>query len=635
MPTVIVFPTVEVSVGLLHSTAFRSVWRACPWLGLPLALVLLFASSSAAVEPAKQLEQALRDYRQRLEQLAQEARRAGEERLADQLVRWVPRLPEQLQVVYLLEEQSIHGGNAPRPKAQGASHSSPAETNLRARFRQLRREQAERFFQLALQAARSGNVELTFRCLNHAARDDPDHPGLRRFWGYQRYQDRWVTSLAASRLRRGWLNHPRWGWLPAAHLERYQQGQRPVRGRWLPVREAQRLHSDPSTPWRVETAHFVVESTATLEQAVALSRRLERLYHVWQVLFAAYAFPPSRVKSALAASRSLHRPRRKFRVVYFATEEQYRRALRQYLPAEVRTLGFYLAPQRRSFFFVPEDPDDPTLFHELTHQFCNETRPVSRQVGQRANFWIVEGVACYMESLQLHDTYALVGGVDAERLQDARHYLVHDRFYLPLEQLCGLGMQQLQHHRQITKLYAQSAAWTHLLMHAQQGRFRPVLMQYLGQVFRGRDDAGTLRRLLGRSWQELDAQYRQFMQLEDADLAALAKPERVEYLILCGTRITDAGLARLPSMPRLAWLDLSGTAVTDRGLEHLRRWPELRRLDLSHTQVTDQGLEHVARLPKLEKLQLEGTRVSARGVARLRARLPRLEITGVADSVEK
>ncbi len=588
--------------------------------------MLLFPAILPAASPQEELQQLLRDYRRSLDQLAQRARQAGETKLAQQVAQWLPRLPEQLAVVYLLEEESMAASSPPTGGEPQEEEPPPSRSPLQEEFRQLRRRQAEAFWQLARRAAREGQVALAFQCLNHVARDNPDHPQLRRFWGFRRYRGHWVRSLAASRLRRGWVDHPRWGWLPKGHIQRYEQGQRRADSRWVSRAEAQHYHRNPRTPWQVETQHFVVETTTSLEQGVALARRLEKLFHVWRVVFAAYAYRPSQVRKALDSPRGLPGPRIKFRVIYFATEEQYRQALRQHLPPQVRTFGLYLAPLRRSFFFVPEEPDDPTLFHELTHQFCYETRPVARQAGRQANFWIVEGVACYMESLQLQGNRAVLGGVDADRVQDARHYLYHDRFYLPLERLCALGMSSLQQHPQITKLYAQAAAWTHLLMHAQGGRYRAVLMEYLDQIFRGRDDPGTLRRLLGRSWQELDAQYRQFLQLEDADLAALAKPERVEYLVLCGTRVSNTGLARLPRMPRLAWLDLAGTAVTDQGLKHLLRWPALRRVDLSGTGVTDQGLALLARLPMLEQLRLRGTRVSAGAVARLRKKRPGLKV---------
>ena len=38
-------------------------------------------------------------------------------------------------------------------------------------------------------------------------------------------------------------------------------------------------------------------------------------------------------------------------------------------------------------------------------------------MGRRGNFWIVEGVALYMESIQRHDGYCTAGGIEAGRVQ--------------------------------------------------------------------------------------------------------------------------------------------------------------------------------------------------------------------------
>ena len=43
--------------------------------------------------------------------------------------------------------------------------------------------------------------------------------------------------------------------------------------------------------------------------------------------------------------------------------------------------------------------DERTMYHKATHQLFQESRPVSPEVGHRANFWIIEGIAMYMESL--------------------------------------------------------------------------------------------------------------------------------------------------------------------------------------------------------------------------------------------
>jgi hypothetical protein len=50
-------------------------------------------------------------------------------------------------------------------------------------------------------------------------------------------------------------------------------------------------------------------------------------------------------------------------------------------------------------------------------------------------------------------------------------------------------------------------------------------------------------------------------------------------------------------------------------------------LELDRTQVTDAGLEHRAGLKNLSQLHLTGTAVTDKGVAKLKAALPKCNIT--------
>ena len=64
------------------------------------------------------------------------------------------------------------------------------------------------------------------------------------------------------------------------------------------------------------------------------------------------------------------------------------------------SIGVYMDDMRTAYFYADKESDDRTLYHEATHQLFHESRPVSPKAGQLANFWIIEGIAMYMESLQ-------------------------------------------------------------------------------------------------------------------------------------------------------------------------------------------------------------------------------------------
>ena len=48
------------------------------------------------------------------------------------------------------------------------------------------------------------------------------------------------------------------------------------------------LRTDIKRGWRIESEHYAVTTNHSLEEGVALSRRLETLYAVWQQAFAGY-----------------------------------------------------------------------------------------------------------------------------------------------------------------------------------------------------------------------------------------------------------------------------------------------------------------------------------------------------------
>jgi hypothetical protein len=151
---------------------------------------------------------------------------------------------------------------------------------------------------------------------------------------------------------------------------------------------------------------------------------------------------------------------------------------------------------------------------------------VAPDVGRASNFWAIEGIACYMESLaeQAGGAYYTLGGSNAGRVPAARHRLLTDDFYVPLSELVGLGMQQLQSDPRIQPLYSQSAGLADFFMHDGNGRYREPFVSYLTAIYRGRASERTLTELMGVNYETLDRQYRVFLSqgAEESQPAAAA-----------------------------------------------------------------------------------------------------------------
>src|SRR5206468_101990 len=101
----------------------------------------------------------------------------------------------------------------------------------------------------------------------------------------------------------------------------------------------------------------------------------------------------------------------------------------------------------------------PTMFHEVVHQLF-AAKPGTPRPGSTANFWIIEGVACYFESLALHDDYAELGDQKNVRIVTARYRRLVDDVYVPLLELTAMSPQKtitdLKQNRNLSSIHEPS-----------------------------------------------------------------------------------------------------------------------------------------------------------------------------------
>ncbi|REK11925.1 MAG: hypothetical protein DWQ37_12950 [Planctomycetota bacterium] len=461
-----------------------------------LSLAMLAATLRAGV--IQERDELYAAYAAKLDTLAETYERDGDMEAAETLRGWLPeRRADQLTLFVV-----------PSALADADSDDKPAA--WQERWQQLRNQQAEALVALAQQAV-DERPSLAYQLVVEAVRENPEHQLARRALGYVQYRDLWLTPFEIRQLKAGRTWHERFGWLPRAHVERYEQGQRFALGRWMSADEEAELRGDLRRGWSVETEHYKITTNHSLEEGVALARRLETLYDLWQQVFITYLMSETELKRQLSG-RARPRIARQHEVVYYRTRDEYNAALRSAQPQIDITLGIYFDQTRSAYFFAGEEQAPGTLYHEATHQLFGETRRTAPRVARDDNFWIVEGIACYMESLAEHDGYYTLGGANAGRVPAARHRLLVDESYVPLSELVGFGMEDLQHDQRIAMLYSQSAGLADFLMHADDGRYRDALAGYLAAIYGGRASEGTLAELTGKEYEALDCAYRQYME---------------------------------------------------------------------------------------------------------------------------
>lgn len=395
-------------------------------------------------------------------------------------------------------------------------NASDAAREWNERFCHLRREQAERCFQLAKRAADERNFALAFQLTNATMREDPSHEAARRLLGYKQRDEQWLSQYAFYKAQSQQVWDDRFGWVAKKDLPRYESGERLFRGRWLSAEEDERLHSDIDRGWEIVTEHYQVRTNHSLTEGVRLALRLEEFYGVWRQLFIRYVMSDAQLARLFREGALVKLTPRRHQVTYFRNRNEYLAALGGEHPAIQITSGYYDGPKRMAYFFVPEpddnqaEPDDSTVYHEATHQLFSELKPVN-QIGRDANFWVVEGIACFMESYRRGERLVTLGGANALRLQNARAWLFDKRQYLPLAELCNLGMDALQGHPEIKMIYGEASGMTYYLLFADGGRYRQALVDYLSSVYSNRAGPATLADLTTTSYSKHDEQYHQFL----------------------------------------------------------------------------------------------------------------------------
>ncbi|MCA9113673.1 MAG: DUF1570 domain-containing protein [Planctomycetaceae bacterium] len=425
-----------------------------------------------------------------------------------------------------VDPQMLLGSPLPAEVQPDLSPSLPAEErHWQAQLRFLQREFAADLYLLSRRVLNDGSPSYAYDLVREVARHDPDHRTARRLLGYVRLGEEWVTPYAARMQRSRNVWHERFGWLPKTHVERYEAGERFFRGRWMSARQEEEIRRDFSQAWEVHTEHFLVKTNHSLERGVEVATALEDFYGFFFQTFAAFFTDSEQMKKLFSGgSRSTTVPH-PHEVHYYRTRDEYNAKLVSKIPQIAITNGLYYTNDRTSYFFHdPEQENDATLFHEATHQMLYESSSRDRAIAQNAHFWIIEGIACYMESFHREKETVSLGDPRYTRFVAARYRYMVDSYYVPLAEFDAMSMLEFQTSRDIARNYSQASGLSHFFMHYDGGRYRDALIEHLAQHYQVQP--GGLRRiqsldeLTGVSMAELDRQYGEYTREVQAAIRA-------------------------------------------------------------------------------------------------------------------
>jgi hypothetical protein len=394
------------------------------------------------------------------------------------------------------------------------------ERELRESLRQIEEHYAADLYSFCRKALRAGYPSYAYQIVEEVVRHNPDHPAARKILGYKLRGKEWVTPFAADRLEKGYVWDDAFGWLPKEQLAKYKAGKRWCGGRWMSIAQEAEIRRDFQHAWQVRTDHYLVRTDKSLERGVEIAKTLEQYHDFFMQTFAGFFSTPDQMMKLFqtsGSSSSLQSRSRPYLVDYFRSRDEYVNRLVKRVPQIGITNGLYYTADRVAYFYYdPQQQNQDTLFHEATHQLFYENDKRDRMIAMDANFWIVEGISCYMESYHVENGQSVVGDPKHVRIEAARHRCLIDKYYIPLDRFTEMGMYAFQSSRQISMNYSQAAGLAHFFMHYDGGRYRDALIEHLSEIYRAgprqRTAVRSLADLTGVSFPELDRQYEEYMQ---------------------------------------------------------------------------------------------------------------------------
>ncbi|MDR0326752.1 MAG: hypothetical protein LBI05_00495 [Planctomycetaceae bacterium] len=248
--------------------------------------------------------------------------------------------------------------------------------------------------------------------------------------------------------------------------------------------------------FQVLTDHYEIIASLP-EDGILVAERMEFLGHVWDLLAADFVKEPEKEPVQ-------HR----HRVILYRNKQEYVSNLLRLDSAIAQTNGYYFAPRKTAYFYTPEPK---VLFHEGTHQIFVERFYRGKKPAFRNNFWAVEGIALFMETLQVEEKCYKIGNIFDNRLYAAKVYRFERNYHLPIQKLTAMSAKEIQNSEEMVRIYSHSAALVHWLMFVEEGRYREALFELLRRTYLDTAKPETLSKLTNLSYEELDKKYEEFL----------------------------------------------------------------------------------------------------------------------------
>jgi len=181
------------------------------------------------------------------------------------------------------------------------------------------------------------------------------------------------------------------GWLPATNAGNIQKGLYEYKGKWLPKNEVEKLRIKWDDAWDFKSDHYSLKANIPFKKALETLKNLEYFYDVVVNIF--YGIEGFSTQNC-----------RIFNVYYLKNLGEFIS-----VTGQKDSLGYFNRFSKTAYVWEFEknvneirqrgSTEQEILFHEGTHQLL-ELIMNSYNSPDAPNYWVVEGIACYFETLR-------------------------------------------------------------------------------------------------------------------------------------------------------------------------------------------------------------------------------------------
>jgi len=378
-----------------------------------------------------------------------------------------------------LEEKVRSLENDERTSSQAKSLTRQFDS----RFKSIRREFTNKIAVAVDKCMKAGETGFAYDVYRWLLTVDPDNDRAHKGLGEVEVGGKWLRPFAVSRYRKGLVWDDRWGWIPRQEKmrTRYDDGEAydHATKKWGKLSDLNERHADGRNPWKIESEHFLLISTADLERNVKLITRLEAFF------LGAFRqfdrFFGGRQGTALIFGMSKNTKRLK--VYFYRDRDQFFKLAK---PGEEWVAGYYTTATHASYFYDAGRSTNHVLQHELTHQILSEFGR-----GGHACPWIAEGAATYLEDAKMKNGVLALGGIRGNGNTSAYRQRIRggakERSLEDMVRLFGKGGNWSKGEPPVIRSnYRGAAATWFFLMTFDNGRYRGDTVQLLSDAYAGR-----------------------------------------------------------------------------------------------------------------------------------------------------